>query len=243
MGATSIEIAGVVIQTPVNVATNLLLTLQCVGYYRYLSRREGEWARCWALFFQMMAVATAAGVVKHGFHYLLGVGAFTLVLAISNVASGFSTHSAQRATVTSLAAPERRSLLQLLTTAQLAVFLAANVAVGPDIMLLIANTAVGLIPVIVVEARAFLRGSTAGGAVAGGLTLSILGGAAYVMRFSPSPWFDCIDVAHLVMGISFELLRRGAARAPSGSLRGSPAPSAREVVRSLDQEVPWPGRV
>ena len=241
MAPNSIEIAGVVIQSPVNVTTDFLLGLQCFAYYRHLSRQEGEWARCWALFFQMMAIATAAGVVKHGLHYMLGVSAFTLVLAISNVASGFSTHSAQRATIMSVAAPARRSLLQLLTLVQLAVFVAANLAVGPDIMLLIANTAVGLIPVIVVDARAFRRGSTASGAIAGGLMLSMLAGLAYVGKFSPSPWFDCIDVAHLVMGVSFELLRRGAARAPSGSPHGSLAPSAREVVRSLDQEVPWPG--
>jgi hypothetical protein len=221
---TSMEIAGVVIQSPVNVATDSLLALQCLAYYRHLSRKEGEWARCWALFFQMMAVATAAGVVKHGLHYMLGVDAFTLVLAVSNVASGFSTHSAQRATIMSLAAPVGRSLLQCLTLVQLAVFVAANLAVGPEIMLLIANTAVGLIPVIVVQARAFRRGSTPCGAIAGGLTLSMLAGLAYVGRFSPSPWFDCIDVAHLVMGVSLELVRRGAARAPSCSSHGFLAP-------------------
>jgi len=163
-------------------------------------------------------------VVKHGLHYMLGVSAFTLVLAVSNVASGFSTHSAQRATIMSVATPARRSLLQLLTLVQLAVFVAANLVVGPDIMLLIANTAVGLIPVIVVQARAFRRGSTASGAIAGGLMLSMLAGLAYVGKFSPSPWFDCIDVAHLVMGVSLELVRRGAARAPSGSPHGFPAP-------------------
>lgn len=239
MDATSMEIMGVLIDAPVNAATDLLLAVQCLAYYRHLSRIGGERSRCWGLFFQMMAVATAAGVVKHGFHHLLGLEAFTLVLATSNAASGFSIHSAQRATIMSRAAPARRSLFHLLTIVELIAFVMANLAVGPEITLLIVNTAVGLIPVIVVEACAFRRGSRAGGAIAGGLTLSIVTGLAYVGGFSLSPWFNHIDVAHLLMGVSFELVRRGARGVSAASPRRPPAPLASAIVPSLEEDPPW----
>jgi hypothetical protein len=137
-----------------------------------------------------------------------------------------------------------------MTLIELALFLAANVVMGPDILLLIANTAAGLTPVIVAESRAFRRGSPAGGAIAGGLSLSILTGLAYLGDFSPSPWFDNIDVAHLLMGVSFELVRRGAAGVTHPSTEPPSESAAQEVVRSSGSrshesgrapagEVPW----
>lgn len=248
MDTTSIQVLGVVVHSPVSAGTNVILTLQCLAYYRWLRKRDGERARCWSLFFQMMAVATAAGVAKHGFQPMLGAGGYTLVLAMSNVASGFSTQGAQQATIASFIAPDRRPVLLAMTLIELALFLAANVVMGPDILLLIANTAVGLIPVIVAESRAFRHGSPAGGAVAGGLSLSILTGLAYLGDFSPSPWFDNIDVAHLLMGVSFEIVRRGAAGAPHRSTERppecaevvpSPGPRSHEARSAPAQGVPW----
>lgn len=236
MESTSIIVAGVTLCAPVNAATNILLTLQCLACWAWLGRRQGERARCWSLFFQMMAVATAAGVVKHAFQESFDADGFTLVLATSSVASGFSILFAQQATLASRAAS--REWLRPLPWLQLGAFLLANVLWGPEIVLLIANTAIGLIPVIIAEAGAARRGADGGAPVAGGLALSILSGLVYLGGISPSPWFNHIDVAHLVMGASFELLRRGArvpGRAAVGVSHGkaplfpAAAPAAREV--------------
>ncbi len=68
---------------------------------------------------------------------------------------------------------------------------------------------VGLLPVIGVEASAFHRGHPGAGWIAGGLSLSILTGAVYVVRMSIGPWLNHVDIAHLLMGVSFWLMVRG----------------------------------
>jgi hypothetical protein len=97
-----------------------------------------------------------------------------------------------------------------LVGAQLVCFLCANALIGPEMLLLIADTAIGLLPVIALEARSWLRGRSEGGWVAAGLSVSIGTAAVYVTRLSAGPWLDHIDIAHLLLGVSFALIARGA---------------------------------
>ncbi|MDP2957238.1 MAG: hypothetical protein Q8N53_12515 [Longimicrobiales bacterium] len=214
MDTTWINIGGLLIRAPVNAGTNLLLAIQCLVYFAGLRKRSDGRIRNWGLFFLLMGAATLAGVAKHGFRHLLEGDPLVLVLALSNVATGFATYFAQRATLDSF--PGTHRPLRLLIAVQLSAYLAANLAVGPEIVLLIANTLVGLSPVIAVEAA---RARTVPGSrlVAAGLSLSILTGGAYLGGFSPSRWFNHIDVAHLFMGVSFHMIWRGVAEG-AGSL-------------------------
>lgn len=224
MDTTWIRIGDLAVQAPVNAGTNLLLSVQCLVYYARLRRLEDERTRSWGLFFLMMSVATLAGVPKHAFRHLLPGHAMVLILAVSNLASGIAVYFAQRATIRSRAPFRFRSALEYLTAAQLLVYLVANLAVGPEITLLIGNTLAGLVPVIIAEARS-LGHTPPGGLVAAGLSVSVLSGAAYLGGFSPSPWFNHIDVAHLIMGVSFYQVHTGVAR---GAGEGGPE-NAREA--------------
>ncbi len=80
---------------------------------------------------------------------------------------------------------------------------------GPELILLILHSAVGLIPVIVHEA---LHARDVRGAqlVAIGLSLSILTGVVYLAGLSAGVWFNHIDIAHVVMLVSFVFVYRGA---------------------------------
>ncbi|MCH6577394.1 MAG: hypothetical protein IH807_06170 [Proteobacteria bacterium] len=91
---------------------------------------------------------------------------------------------------------------------QFLVFLAGNVALGPEILLLVVNMAAGLLPVIGVEAMALRRGHPGSGWVVGGLSLSILTAAVFLAGLSIGPWLNHIDIAHLLMGVSFWLMVR-----------------------------------
>lgn len=205
-----IEVGGLTIRAPVNAGTNLVLAIQCLVYYRHLRQGPGDRSRFWALFFAGMAVATLAGVAKHGLRHLMSPHWLLIVLWTSNLGSGVSTYFAQRATIAS--SPHHgRSRLERLVLAQLGVFLATNLAFGPEITLLIANTVLGLVPVIVIEARRALGGHACGGWVASGLAVSILTGAVYILGLSLGPGFNHIDIAHALMGVSFYLILQGGA--------------------------------
>ena len=130
------------------------------------------------------------------------------MLWVSNLASGISTYYVQSATSVAHAPEHLRRRFERLFQIQLYVFLAGNVALGPEMLLLVVNTATGLLPVIGVETLALRRGYPGSGWIAGGLSLSILTGAVYVVGLSIGPWLNHIDIAHLLMGVSFSLIMR-----------------------------------
>lgn len=206
---TWIDVGGLRIASPVTAFTNLCLSVQCFVYWRALRTGRADRAGYWALFFIAMAVATLAGVPKHGLRHLLATDVYTVVLWVSSLGSAASVYFAQRATLPSRTAggsdwPERLSVLQLV------VFVAVSVLLGPEMWLLVANTVIGLVPVVVAESLAAARGSTASARVAWGLGVSLFTGVVYVGGFSLGPWFNHVDIAHVLMGSSFWLLVRGA---------------------------------
>ena len=208
MEATSIEIGGFVIRAPVTAGTNLVLAVQCFLYFRRLRAGPGPSARLWGGFFSMMAIATLAGALKHGFQHELSETGLLLVLWVSSVAGGIATYYAQSATAITHAPEHLKRRFDRLFQIQFFVFLAGNAALGPQMLLLVANIAAGLLPVIGVEAMALRRGHHGSGWVVGGLSLSILTGVVYLAGLSIEPWLNHIDIAHLLMGVSFWLIVR-----------------------------------
>ena len=208
METTWIEIGGFVIRAPVTAGTNLVLAVQCALYFRNLRAGPGARSRLWGDFFSMMAIATLAGVLKHGFQHVLSETSLLLVLWVSNVTSGIATYYAQRATAVTHAPAHLKRRFDRLFQIQFFLFLAGNVALGPQMLLLVLNMAAGLLPVIGVEAMALHRGHPGSGWVVGGLSLSILMGAVYAAGLSIGPWLNHIDIAHVLMGVSFWLIVR-----------------------------------
>ncbi len=204
-----IGIGGLTLRAPVTAGTNLALAVQCTLYFRDLRAGAEARPRLWSGFFSMMAIATLAGVAKHGFQHELPASGVFLVLWASNLAGGLSTYFAQRASLAFHAPEHRQRLVDRLLGAQLFLFLAGNIVLGPRLILLLVNTAVGLLPVIGAEASAFRRGHPGAGWIAGGLSLSIATGAVYATGLSVGSWLNHVDIAHLLMGVSFWLMVRG----------------------------------
>lgn len=226
---TWIEIGGLEVRSPVTAFTNLLLSVQCAVYWRRLRGTGDRRARYWSHFFLSMAVATLAGVPKHGLEHMLSADLYAWVLWVSSLGSAASVYFAQRATLVSRAGPESGRLPLALCRIEVAAFLAASLALGPEMWLVVVNTAVGLVPVIVVEARARGRGSVEAGWVVAGLATSLGTGAVYVVGVSLGPWFNHIDIAHVLMGVSFVLIVRG-------GREGVGAGAAEEVRRRTRRE-------
>ena len=208
METTWMEIGGFVIRAPVTAGTNLVLAVQCILYFRRLRARHGARSRFWGGFFAMMAIATSAGVLKHGFQHELSETSLLLVLWVSSVTSGIATYYAQRATAVTHAPEHLKRRFDRLFRIQFFVFLVGNVALGPQMLLLVVNMAAGLLPVFGVEAMALRRGHPGSGWIVGALSVSILTGSVYVAGLSIGPWLNHIDMAHVLMGVSFWLIMR-----------------------------------
>jgi hypothetical protein len=206
---TWIDVGGLTVRAPVTAGTNLLLSVQCAYYARRLAGGGSERDVWWGRFLAAMSAATAAGVLKHGFPHELSPDAFAAVLWTSSLAGGAAVYMAQRATIASRAAAPERPRLERTAGAGVAAFLAAGVPMGPSMWLLIAYTAAGLTPVIVVEAGAARRGDPAGARVAGGLVVALLTGIVYGLQISLGRWFNHIDLAHALMGVSYFLIFTG----------------------------------
>ncbi|MGE0159775.1 MAG: hypothetical protein AB7T31_10220 [Gemmatimonadales bacterium] len=218
MDTTWLDLGGVLVANPMNAATNVFLAAQCAIYALILRRHQESGADEWATFLSLLSLATGAGAVKHGFGYALDAATYEVVLAVTNVAGGLSTYFAQLATLRRRPYAQR-PLLRTVAYVQVCVFFVANLVVGPELLLLIANTVVGLVPVIVIEGRAAPGLRSGSAMIALGLLVATLAGLVYLVDVSLGPWFNHIDLAHAVMAVSFHAIAWGAGPgAPSGSV-------------------------
>lgn len=206
---TSIRILGLTVLAPVTVVTNLFLSVQCAVYYGRLRTGLRGRSDLWALFFLAMSAATLAGALKHGVRFANASATYELVLWVSSLASAASVYYAQRATLASRPSDAGVVPWTRLPALQAGVFAGACLLVGPEMWLVVVNTAVGLIPVLVVESLSARHGRATSAWIAAGLGASFLSALAYVGHVSVGPWFNHIDLTHTLMGLSFFLMVRG----------------------------------
>lgn len=213
MNVPSIEFLSIVILWPLTVMSNLSLAVLCVFLCRHLSRAEVPAAAAarnsyWARFFLFLAIVTLAGAVKHGFHHYPGVLYGSAVL-VSCLASGAATACAQLATVeTFVLRKNTRFYLRGAIYLQLAVFLAIGTT-ADGFLVAVANSALGLIPVLLANIVMWRFAYAGSGRIAAGLLLSFFTGLIYVFQLSIGPWFTHFDLSCIVMMVSLVLIGSG----------------------------------
>ena len=213
MNSPSFEFLGVVILWPLTVMGNLFLAVLCVFLYRQMSRAEVPSAATarnsyWARFFLFLAIVTLAGAVKHGFHNYPGVLYGSAVL-VSCLASGAATACAQLATVETFALRENtRFYLRLAIYLQLAVFLAIGTT-ADGFLVAVANSALGLIPVLLANIVTWRFAYAGSGWILAGLLLSFFTGLIYVFQVAIGPWLTHFDISCIVMMVSLVLIGSG----------------------------------
>jgi hypothetical protein len=193
------------IRAPVSAGTNLLLAVQCLFSWHVLKDGRAEASRTWTLFFLGMSVTTLFGAAKHGAQHAISEDTYLAVLWVTGVGSAIATFFAQRA-----------AFGGWLPHVQLAAFLVAGLLLGPDMIVVVVNTVVGLGLVMVVEAVRGWRGRPGSLAIAGAIAISTGTVGIYLAELSVGPWLNHIDLAHVSMGVSLWLMLRGAQRADGG---------------------------
>lgn len=231
--STWLEVWGMSVRAPVTAGTNVVLAVQCALYVRGLHGADSERSVWWRRFFAGMAVATGAGVLKHGFPHVLSSGWYEAMLWVLTVAGGAAVYCAQRATIATRASVGALPWLERAARAGAALFLLACIALGPRISVLIAYNAIGLLPVLAVEVWAACTKRPGGAGVASGLLVSVLAGLVNGFRLSPWRWLTHVDIAHALMAVSFLSIYAGVSVARRGALEEDVTPSG-----SLRVEVP-----
>lgn len=210
---------------PTTSLTNLLLTAECWVFYHRLrsgsasARPPGSWTERvqrgpdgphpWSGFFFFLGLATLFGAAKHGFpHYLAGFP-LTVTIFASSLAGGVSTLHAELATIRARVDPGRlRGWLERGAYGKLALFTVA-LSMSRSFLVVVTDTALGLLPVMLAEGLAFRRGDRGAGWVAGGLALSCATALIYLLGIALHPWFNHNDFAHVLMMASLLMIYRG----------------------------------
>jgi hypothetical protein len=182
-------------------------------------RPPSDPSHSWSGFFFFLGFATLLGAAKDGFpHYLEGLPLYFTVFG-SSLASGLGVLHAEAAAVRRHV--QSRSLSRRLRLLSLGKFTVLGVAIAlhDSIGFVIANTALGLVPIMVVEYRAFRRGHGASAWIAGGIAVSSLAAFAYILEVPSYPWFDHRDLPHVLMMATLVMIFRGVGPRPSGGPR------------------------
>lgn len=218
---TSIKVFGFVLTSPVSSLTNLGLAF--VGFWlaRRLRAPGSTAAWHWSRFLSFTALGALLGVAKHGLKAYMEGGSATAILVLTNVALGAAVYHAEIATVrTYLGSSEVGRTLTGVIRLQLAAFVAV-VLVQQAFLVVVVHATLGLMPVLLVELRAFVGGRQDAAWIFSGLAVSCLSAVVYLIHFSVGPWLDPISVAHVTSAASLVCLYRGARSRLEGSEAGT----------------------
>lgn len=210
MDAPVIDLFGLPVRAPVTAATNLFLLLECMTFTGALRERRSAQPRLWSAFFVLMALGALAGIPKHG----VASEAAALLREVGRYGSNLAT--AASGTLLLLILLRRRAIwtdhrrwLVGTALAELAGFSLITLR-HPSFSLVALRSGLLLAPMMVLEARAWLRGDASSGWITLGLVLSSITGVVYGLGLELNAWIDHLDVSHVLLAGAMLLLFRGA---------------------------------
>jgi len=216
---TTIYIGDFALHQPVTFFTDCLITLLCLYFYLQLNRSalHNESTINWKRFFLLLSLASFLGGISHGFfatHEGAGYKSFWLTMQALNI---FSVYRAQQATLFSaLQHSDKKYAWNLSYHTQLLVFFAA-IFVFQSFLVVIIDTAVGLIPIMIIH---FIDAKKVKESAWIGFGILILFSSAIVnaAKFSFCAYFNYQDIAHVLVMINLSVMYIGIKRKAIASL-------------------------
>ena len=212
-GQPSIEIFGVLIMEPVVTLTDLLVT--AVSFYAYLklrkANRQGSSHQYFRLYFLIMALATAfGGITGHAFQYALGLewklpGWLISMLAVSALERGAISFLSPIVPKKVSNFLDAANIIELLAFAALSfitlnfIFVQIHSAYG-----------LGLVLFPLCFYAFWKTGNKGAKILCLSVLFTILAVVFYTAKISISPWFNHLDISHIIIAIGTYLFYRGA---------------------------------
>jgi hypothetical protein len=208
---TSVLIAGLKIMEPVAAITDLMITVLCVYIFLTLYKPQ-RINRHWPFFFLVMGVSTFCGAIAHGGKAEMNQDAFLFVWLTMQLLICLANYIAQMATLESYfpGHPRIRAfrmvcLLQLFVFFGLVVYMQA-------FWIASLNTALSLIPIMIINMSHKRRDRNASAYIAGGISVAFVTAIVHSQKISLHRWFNYKDISHVLIMISFYLMFTGVKR-------------------------------
>lgn len=209
----SVELFGLRIDEPVTTATDLIISIACFYAFWQLHQlpQKGKLPAYLKYFFLTMGVSTfLGGIIGHGFLYL-----FSFEWKLPGwIVSMFSIALIERAAI-SYAKPltgERLGrIFGWVNIAELAVFLVISLFTL-NFFFVQAHAGYGLV-VVVSSFCGYIYYQTRDRGAAwmlGGVGVSLLASLVYMTQWGIGPWFNHLDISHVLMTIGVWIMYRGA---------------------------------
>ncbi len=197
---------------PVTTLTDYLITVFCLFFYFKLNKDQSETIKNWRLFFLLFGISTFLGGSVHGFFSVREGLGFNIVWLTSQVISIVSTWYAQRATLSSiLVNSSNKHYWRISYNLQLIVFI-ISVFIFHSFMVVIVNTAVGLIPVMMLHFKNSKTDKT-NAWVGYGIAVSFLTALVNATKVAIDPvYFNHKDIAHLFIILTLSIMYVGIKR-------------------------------
>jgi hypothetical protein len=208
----SIEVSGIIIDEPVTMLTDLLVSLVCFISYFKLSQRKSKADHFlyYKGFVLVMALATLyGGIIGHGFLYLFGFawkipGWIIGMLSIGLAERGAILHARKLLRISLGNFFSYANIFEVL----LMIFIAVYTL---NFFFVELHATYGLLGVVFsfelfIYVRTKRRGSRI---ILWAIAVSALSALVHLCKISPHTWFNYLDLSHVLMAFSFIVFHRG----------------------------------
>ena len=210
---TTIYLGNFPIHQPVTAFTGILISCACLFFSFQLSsyKKENKIAYYWKVFFFNLTFSTFLGAFTHAF-FLLHEGVIYKSLWLPmQVLNGIAIYCAQQATMYSVMQEYKnttRIFWDRYSKALLIVLIPA-VFIFQNFLVSVINSALGLIPVMIMHFSDVNKKDNASKWVASGILISFLTAIIHVGKIGVSKYFNHLDIAHILMIINLSVMYKG----------------------------------
>jgi hypothetical protein len=210
---TTIYLGNFPIHQPVTAFTGILISCACLFFYVQLSfaNKENKIAYYWKIFFINLTISTMLGAFTHAFFLSHeGVMYKTLWLPMQ-VLNGIAIYCAQQATMYSVMQDYKNTtrILWSRYSKVLLIVLVPAVFIFQNFLVSVINSALGLIPVMLMHFSDTNKKDNASKWIAYGILISFLTAIVHVGKIGVSKYFNHLDIAHILIIINLSVMYKG----------------------------------
>ncbi|MDP2386334.1 MAG: hypothetical protein Q8M29_08175 [Bacteroidota bacterium] len=206
------DIAGIHIQEPVTVLTNMLIVATSVFLYYKVGVKNTEKSllvKYWRLFFFFFGLNALIGSVAHGFKSYFSPDIFYYVWLCMNLASVPITYYLLRANIELSKFTTRNKKISEIIVLCLSIVFAVLTAITNNFAIVKINALIAILITIVSHYRAYRDRRPGSGYITFGFTFSILALVVHGAKLSLSDWFNFKDISHVIMNITLCIIYAG----------------------------------
>jgi hypothetical protein len=203
---TTIYIGDLAFHEPMTVFTDVIISSLCLLFYFRLKGKDKTLA-FWKIFFLFFGSSTFIGAISHAFFAVHSGTIYKIFWLTMQVTNGMAIYAAESAALQSvLRNSPSRPLFSKLISWQLILF-CASVFIVQNFIVVVINTALGLIPVMIFHYK-YAR-SNADRLIAHGILISFLTAIVHGTKLSLSAYFNSNDISHVLIMISLYYMYKG----------------------------------